>query len=232
MNCDQAFDDLTNPLLLDRDELEQHLRQCARCRQMQETLAPALSWMTDSPADWPHRTDKSSDSGPLLTLQALQVAERCALELKTRRPLPASTWLRRGLMLTAAAFCGFALGVWGIEQREPPAAVSLPQEAGLLKVCLWTQPSREAAAPDRSARHIVASCILCHVPSTPAEARFKAHLLQEHEHSCLCDQRIHAYLCAQSLHACQCRKNGMRSSESISAMVWAGAYRRSSGSIT
>ncbi|MBI1347652.1 hypothetical protein GC163_15360 [bacterium] len=172
MNCDQAFDDLTNPLLLDRTELEQHLRDCTRCRQMQETLAPALSWMADAPGSWSEAVVRSSDSGPLLTMQALQVAERCALELESRRPSSQRTWLRRSLMLAAVAVCGLACGLWGIDRRETPTAAALPQETGLLTACLWTQPGRETASVDQSARHIVASCVMCHVPNSLNEVRF------------------------------------------------------------
>lgn len=177
MNCDQAFDDLTNPLLLDRTELEQHLRDCARCRQMQETLAPALSWMTDSPADWPGPLSKADDSGPLLTVQALQVAERCAVELQSRRRPDRKTLIQRGLALTAVALCGMAFGAWGVDRKAVPSPVAVPVDGKQLTDCLWTQPGRETTLAEPSARNIVASCILCHVPPAREAARFERPVL-------------------------------------------------------
>ena len=42
MNCDMAFEHLTDPNRRDRDELQRHLAACPRCRQMKETLEPAF----------------------------------------------------------------------------------------------------------------------------------------------------------------------------------------------
>ena len=42
MNCDQAFDCLTDSRRRHSAELERHLANCPRCRQMHDTLEPAL----------------------------------------------------------------------------------------------------------------------------------------------------------------------------------------------
>lgn len=47
MNCDLAFDLMTDPAGCESQALLSHLAECPRCRQMQETLAPALDWLSD-----------------------------------------------------------------------------------------------------------------------------------------------------------------------------------------
>ena len=42
MNCDQAFDFLTDSSRRDSETLARHLASCARCRQLKETLAELL----------------------------------------------------------------------------------------------------------------------------------------------------------------------------------------------
>ncbi|VAX42737.1 hypothetical protein MNBD_PLANCTO02-3315 [hydrothermal vent metagenome] len=47
MNCDEAFEYLTDPKLRDRSELRWHLELCPRCRQMKDILDPALPLLGD-----------------------------------------------------------------------------------------------------------------------------------------------------------------------------------------
>ena len=47
MNCDQAFDALTDNNLRDSNELTQHLDSCPRCRDMADMLDPALDLFAD-----------------------------------------------------------------------------------------------------------------------------------------------------------------------------------------
>ena len=49
MNCDEAFEYLTDSSLRDHQELRWHLELCPRCRQMKEILDPALE-LFDPPA--------------------------------------------------------------------------------------------------------------------------------------------------------------------------------------
>ncbi len=57
MNCDEAFEHLTDPNLRDHQELRWHLELCPRCRQMKEILDPALE-LFDPPA-----SDDEEESG-------------------------------------------------------------------------------------------------------------------------------------------------------------------------
>ena len=50
MNCDTAFDLMTDAGGCQSAALALHLRGCPRCRQMQETLAPALGFVV--PTGW------------------------------------------------------------------------------------------------------------------------------------------------------------------------------------
>jgi hypothetical protein len=56
MNCDQAFDYLTNPQLRDAEELQAHFSTCPRCRNLADVLEPALGLFDD-----PHDIDSMQD---------------------------------------------------------------------------------------------------------------------------------------------------------------------------
>jgi|GEM_PF-1044305 len=47
MNCDLAFDCLTDPARRDCDELAAHLQNCPRCRDMAEALEPAIDLLSE-----------------------------------------------------------------------------------------------------------------------------------------------------------------------------------------
>jgi len=50
MNCDEAFDAITDADGRNTDQFRWHLDRCPRCRQMQQVLEPALA-LFDSAAD-------------------------------------------------------------------------------------------------------------------------------------------------------------------------------------
>jgi hypothetical protein len=161
MKCDQAFELMTDPVGTTSPALQRHLERCPRCRQMQQTLSPALDWMR-SPSE-AEASDRSFGSeAPFLTAQAVMVAEQVARSLPRRRE-----WLgesvRRAMLITAVALFGMAFGALLMElrSRETPA-----MPAGTLTACLWEQPSLRDRLPDISARGVVVSCVACHVPST------------------------------------------------------------------
>lgn len=164
MNCDDAFERLTDPARQTDARLEAHLAECPRCRHMRETLAPALSWLRDEAAS-PWEAYGSSTPGPcLLTEQALQIAEQAA------RTLPRSrSWARIArsvALLTMVALGGMGLGAMAVEQRPADHAPTLSSTARLLNACLWSTPDLRTQLADRSTRGVVVSCVMCHVPST------------------------------------------------------------------
>src|SRR5688572_14840650 len=83
MNCDQAFDNLTDPARRSSPELSRHLASCARCRQMHETLAPALALFDHGLAEEPDliavRSGYSAPAG-----ESVLLAEQAATRLATR----------------------------------------------------------------------------------------------------------------------------------------------------
>lgn len=165
MNCDDAFEALTDPQPTDRRALAAHLESCPRCRQMRETLSPALEWLSsdDDSAGGGHWSSGGTVT-PLLTAQALRIAEQAAKQLP-RQPGTAARLRTLGAM-AAVALIGVAVGAFGIDSRHELA--SLPQVGAdsMLTACLWTTPQGRSGLPDTSARGVVVSCVMCHVPSS------------------------------------------------------------------
>lgn len=168
MNCDQAFESLTDPRLRGSRQLQWHLDHCRRCREMQATLEPALrlldaghcdetvaaaeaDWTADATAAF-HQFDPLPDTSPAADLVRTRPASRGSERRSTR--------LSRGLRYLAAGGLGAALA-WSISGwfgPDPVEAVGLPAETQT--ACLWSQPA-EAEQLDQKA--IVVSCVACHL---------------------------------------------------------------------
>lgn len=167
MNCNQAFELLTDPLQVDSSALERHLRDCPRCRQMRETLSPALDWLHEAATDDDHFGSRTT-STPLLTAEAVRIAETAARTM-VRRPQH-HDWIP-GLLRAAAIVLVAAGGVFvgmnrANHEGSPGNAAGIVPGQPLLTACLWEQPQGRDALADRSARNVVASCVLCHVPAS------------------------------------------------------------------
>jgi hypothetical protein len=164
MNCDRAFDLMTSPDGLNDPALARHLDVCPRCRQMQETLSPALEWFaTDGGGDWATSSHSGSTATPLLSLQAVRVAEAAARDLSGRRSM--RDW-RRALSIAAMLIAGVAVGVASIDGGRPDRNPPTTSPAGLMTACLWNDPSLRARLPDASSQAVVASCVMCHVSNS------------------------------------------------------------------
>ena len=163
MNCDEAFDALTDPTQAQSPELESHLAACARCRQMQQILEPAIGLFDSATTHAIAPADERSKQ-PVISAEAIQLAERTARELSERRtvqPAPRPESARRFprtaiALLGAAAALGFAafLGL----------SMSSAQE------CLWQQHARGDAGNVTAAR-AVQSCVACHMHDGARAAR-------------------------------------------------------------
>ncbi len=165
MNCDDAFDALTNPQPTAGRALAAHLDACPRCRQMRDTLSPALEWLsTDNDSldggNWSHGTTGT----PWLSVQALHIAEQASKQLPRRRSTGAR-W-RQLLTIAAVALIGVAVGAFGIAGRHAQPSPPTVSDDAMLTACLWTTPNLRNGLPDTSARGVVISCIMCHVPSS------------------------------------------------------------------
>lgn len=164
MNCDQAFERLTDAQSADDAELAQHLRDCPRCRDMQQTLSPAMDWLRRS-------VDEKSTgrSHPWRDGRAcLLTEESVAVAMKVAQRLPRvghRSALHQALGIALVAMFGMMLGVFVISQRQdvppkPTASATFPAAAAM---CLWTH--RENEPRTATATNVVDSCIACHVPA-------------------------------------------------------------------
>lgn len=167
MNCDRAFELLTDPLNAGGPDLARHLADCPRCRQMQETLSPALHWLHESalaPVPW---LRDAGSSGPLLTREAVQVAAELARTLPAPRTDRWGT-VRKTLGIALVAAFGMLLGALAVEQRRGPThpadAALASFNPGTMTVCLWTSSDSTRGLPLTSARSVVDSCMACHIP--------------------------------------------------------------------
>lgn len=154
MTCDHAFDLMTDPARDDCAELHEHLHECPRCRQMYETLSPALGlFVSSGPAGGDASPASSAGAG------SVEIAERVAVRLarelqtttaapRTHRPLQALACLLAGGLVLASA-----IGL-SVPHSGAPAA---PSPAGQ---CTWLH--REAVPADQRAEALVLSCVACH----------------------------------------------------------------------
>jgi hypothetical protein len=163
MNCDQAFELMTDPVGTTSLALNRHLERCPRCRQMQQTLSPALDWMLATSHAPVEAAGASHGASPFLSAQAVLVAEEAARSLPKRRHGAGSDALRRAVVIAAVAVLGV---LFGAMSQEPAAPQTPALPAGALAACLWDQPQLRAQLADGSARGVVVSCVVCHVPTT------------------------------------------------------------------
>ncbi len=185
MNCDEAFDALTNADQMNNLALKWHLEFCPRCREMQNVLAPALGLLAEEIqerrsqssnrlAEFLGESDSASarpSSGrgtaavPFLTPEAVQVAEETAQKLHSPRRTFRSGWVR---FAAAAAVC--LLAAFGVSSALAPADSSSPapqtEPLRLADRCLWTEREAHPAPPSAepsSSRWVVLSCVSCHL---------------------------------------------------------------------
>jgi hypothetical protein len=167
MNCDIAFDLMTSADRRDDPALVRHLEHCPRCRQMQETLSPALDWLSaGADGGWLPEPPAGQGAAPLLSSQAVRIAEAAARDLSQRQALSAPVTFRRALSIAIVLLFGIALGVAGIEARQPVADRAPAASGQLMAACLWTDAESRDRLSAPSSQSVVASCIACHVPPT------------------------------------------------------------------
>jgi len=159
MNCDQAFDYLTDSRLRQSRKLKRHLARCARCRDMLQTLEPALD-LFDSLAIEPTFDDLGHDAETPVGAETVRIAQQTAARLdggRTRRISP--RWLS-AVRLAAAGVLGAAI-VLGFDsaQDRMGSSDSIRETA----VCAWQTP-RALAFSDSDAVLLAQRCVKCHPP--------------------------------------------------------------------
>jgi Putative zinc-finger len=181
MNCDDVFDALTDPALSPGDsaELEAHLADCPRCRQLREVLEPARSLLCgELPIErlpgqqLPYESGTFGETKSLLTVESVGMAEAIASQLAAsgRKSLPPRWSLVNPRFL--AVVRGTALVVFGAvavyclapRDRENdlhsiPALVPAPSSA---KTCTRMDLQRRNAN-SRNAQQVVLTCVACHM---------------------------------------------------------------------
>lgn len=180
MNCDQAFEHLTDPELADGAALHRHLAGCPRCRDMQATLAPALALFAKDPAA-PGSMPEPRPTGPsaldvasvpcdelnpptpkFLTTEAVEIAEFAAQRLSTRRTPPRDQgW--RVVVRYAAVFligCGVVFTIAGGRLGGGTPAAAPVRE---LAECTREEAARNDLALRLPSRQVVQSCVACHL---------------------------------------------------------------------
>lgn len=155
LNCDQAFDLMTDASCDDCAALHAHLDECARCQQMYETLSPALGMFA---AERTSVGDAySADDGAT----SVQIAERVAIRLtrSPRQPAPSRHWRRS--LLSGVVVLIFGLGAMlGAAGWLSPTSAPVPE--GVAQ-CHWV--NRDAAPTGQRADAVVLSCMACHLSS-------------------------------------------------------------------
>jgi hypothetical protein len=184
MNCDEAFDALTDSAQLGNSALEWHLEFCPRCREMREVLAPALALLTAEPIaeetaafHSPNRlpglfgeqgsTPRDGASRPFLTPEAVHIAEQTARTLHPARRFLAARWTRWAAVsaacLLAALGWFFTASSCQSDKASPSAPVMLADQ------CLWMERTADNPAPPPepgSSRWVVLSCVSCHLENS------------------------------------------------------------------
>jgi hypothetical protein len=183
MNCDEAFDALTDPTESNHSALKWHLEFCRRCREMQEVLAPALAMFSgetcgsgDSHSTSLRRMESATEAGsrirdvetsdrprskPFLTPDAVRVAEETARTLHPLRKRGAIRWIMASMVCLMTV-----LGVFFAMNSADPGTSRGSNSTMLADHCLWTE--RDAAqtqtpAEKASSRWVVLSCVACHL---------------------------------------------------------------------
>ena len=191
MNCDEAFDALTDPAERDNSALKWHLEFCPRCREMQQVLAPALAMLAGEGESADRLIDEEdflprtghrlpelfSDleppaaddpprrfPAPFLTPEAVRLAEQTARSLHPARRLFAESWVR---LIAAGTACLLALLTIVLTTAPSETASPSRSEAVMLADhCLWTERDTDNTAPppeEASSRWVVLSCVSCHL---------------------------------------------------------------------
>lgn len=167
MNCDDAFDRMTVAGAAADEPLQRHLSHCRRCRAMQETLSPAMEWLSTAKPQPEIKYASGEHQAVFLTEEAVQVAERAAQRLS-----PASPGVRRRIRLRNRvarwiALAGMAMiGLLAIVTPSSPArtgsSAANPPVPAQINACLWTGRHDADRNTHPAADQVIASCVACH----------------------------------------------------------------------
>ena len=162
MNCDQAFEAMTEPTGTNGADLQIHLQSCRRCREMAEVLSPVMVALRETA----ETLDTFESKNSLASQESIRVATNVATQF-SRRPerrrnrASHKTWLQLG----AAFFSGsvLALGVAFWQPAEEPMKPFLPAMSA--QDCTWQR--HDDSLQHASPKNLTLTCVACHLPSQP-----------------------------------------------------------------
>lgn len=175
MNCDTAFDLMTDANGSRSGALARHFETCTRCRQMQETLAPALEFLAQDESSQNYSIvsgdNSPSDSAgrqPFVTVESVSIAQQAASRLAAQAELPQIRRRRlvgQAVRYAAVFAAGLLLALAFIPERD--------RETINRGQCTRQEGGSEASGRSAAAIQALAqSCAVCH-PSAPAPAKDK-----------------------------------------------------------
>lgn len=187
MNCDEAFDAMTDRELFRSDALQQHLKVCTRCRQMSEVLSPALALFDSSERSSPGELEETTDSTSyeslrekILTLDAVILARETAQRLAsptansraTNTPVTTSRlnmrWLLLQVAVAAATSAAVAIAIAMFLPSSSAGPVPRPSSMATTQVCmLKNKPVLDKMRGNSNA--VVGSCVACHFEKPPSQ---------------------------------------------------------------
>jgi hypothetical protein len=193
MNCDDAFDALTDPAWANTAELAEHLAKCPRCRELKQVLEPALSLLCGDlpaepamPAARPNEGRENDHAAAsqksFLSVEAIGVAEAAAARLASlsapsgSRPavrLPRHRFSGRALQgVLCAAFGGlavFCIGLWGGKSDVAPQPSRVPVVIPA-RACRRNAIPKKGTQTRENARAVILSCVACHLQDHQARS--------------------------------------------------------------
>jgi cytochrome c553 len=196
MNCDDAFDALTDPRQADAAPLRQHLGVCPRCRALQEVLEPALSLLGEdsprgsapgvaSPTESADPVSSDRSRTPFLSVEAVQLAETTAERLSsatgrecvkpTRRdasrgfwsPGPISVALRSAALILFGALAVYCVRPWDRTIERSSSPSLVPVHRS--NACTRNDFPQTRRTTD-DARSVVLTCVSCHMKEKKSPA--------------------------------------------------------------
>ena len=183
MNCDNAFDALTDSASANQAELAEHLLKCPRCRELKQVLEPALTLLGgDLPTEPAMPTDlanerRSNDEAfafqkSFLSVEAIGVAEAAAARLTSpggSRSVARLSGQRISGRVAQGILCAalgglavFCIGLWTGKSDVAPQTPLVPEviPAG---VCTRNAVPQKGTKTPANAQTVILSCVACHL---------------------------------------------------------------------
>ncbi|NQV26675.1 MAG: hypothetical protein HQ518_20165 [Rhodopirellula sp.] len=176
MNCDQAFDALTDKHVRNSDSLIQHLDDCPRCRDMVDMLAPALNLFDKATFDETIEATGEYDApSPPENVLPEKFSNECswqtepAFHLKPHRsprPYPASRpWMQAADRRASSQKDGLRVAAFLMLIAVMMAAMVNVERGSRNAAVTITLPEscQRSEATESTADNVVAGCVACHL---------------------------------------------------------------------